>query len=139
MTITDRRFERAAVLDITGPITGRKAAAEIDAIVRRHAWAGVDVIVANLARVPIVDCAGLGALVDAYITMQHSRGAFRLACVTRRIHDLVVITRLITVFDTFDSVEDALGGRAAAEGDTAFAPRPSMTSLEPIQRFLRRA
>ena len=139
MTISERQVEHAVVLDVTGPITGRQAAGVIDAIVHRHAKAGTHVLLANLGRVPLVDLAGLGALVDAYITMQQASGAFRLACLTKRIHDLVVITRLVTVIDTFDSVEEAIGGAIPANRPMAQGARLSMASLAPIQRFLRRA
>ena len=71
--------------------------------------------------------------------MKQASGAFRLACITKRIHDLIVITRLVTVIDTFDSVEEAIGGLVAANGGMAQGARLSMTSLVPIQRFLRRA
>ena len=139
MNISERQFEHAVVLDVTGPIAGPDAAGMIDATVRRHAKAGTRVLVANLGRVPLVDLAGLGALVEAHITMQQASGAFRLACVTKRIHDLVVITRLVTVIDTFDSVEEAIGDLIPANRGRAQGARLSTTSLAPIQRFLRRA
>ena len=139
MNISERQFEHAVVLDVTGPMAGRQAAGMIDATVRRHAKAGTRVLVANLGRVPLVDLAGLGAFVDAYITMRQARGAFSLACLTKRIHDLVVITLLVTVIDTFDSVEDAIGGATPANREMAQRARLSTTSLAPIQRFLRRA
>ena len=139
MNISERQFEHTVVLDVTGPIAGHQAAELIDATVRRHAKAGTRVLVANLGRVPLVDLAGLGALVDAYITMRQASGAFRLACVTKRIHDLVVITRLVTVIDTFDSIAEAIGGTIPANRGIRQGARLSTTSLAPIQRFLRRA
>ena len=139
MNISERQFEHTIVLDVTGPIAGHQAAGMIDATVRRHAKAGTRVLVVNLGRVPLVDLAGLGALVDAYITMRQASGAFRLACVTKRIHDLVVITRLVTVIDTFDSVEEAIGGAIPAHQRMGQGARLSTMALAPIQRFLRRA
>jgi anti-sigma B factor antagonist len=139
VTISERLVEHAAVLDVAGPMTGHKAAGMIDAAVRRHARAGTPILVANLGRVPSVDLAGLGALVDAYITMRQAGSAFRLACVASRIHDLVVITRLLTVIDTFDSVEEALGGAIPTDHGMAQDGKLSMIALAPIQRFLRRA
>jgi len=138
MSINERRFEHAVVLDVTGPMIGRKSAGLIDAAVRRHAKTGARIVVANLGHVPFVDLAGLGALVDAHITMRQASGMFRLACVTRRVHDLVVITRLLTVIDIFDCVENATGGVTPPEAMTQ-NERLSVTALAPIQRFLRRA
>jgi len=139
MTISERQFGPSTVLDVTGPISGREAADMIDAAVRRHARAGTRILVANLGRVPRVDLAGLGALVDAYITMRQADGVFRLACVAKRIHDLVVITRLVTVIDTFDSVEDAVGDTVPAYEGIGQDARLPVMALAPIQRFLRRA
>jgi anti-sigma B factor antagonist len=139
MSISERRFEHAVVLDVTGPIAGRYTAGLIDAAARRHARAGTRILVANLGRVPLVDLAGLGALVDAHITMRQARGVFRLACVTKRIHDLVVITRLLTVMDTFDSIEEAVGLSIPTDRGTTQNSLLSTIALAPILRFLRRA
>jgi anti-anti-sigma factor len=138
MTITERRFEHAVVLDLTGPITGRNAAGVFDAAVHRHARSGMSLLVANLARVPSVDLAGLGSLVDAHITMRHAGGAFRLACVTKPIRDLVVITRLLAVIDAFDSVEEALAGSVPRDRGMAQDWPLRTMALAPILRFLRR-
>ena len=139
MNIAERRFKDAVVLDLTGPMTGRQAAGTIDAAVRRHARARTRILVANLGRVPSIDLAGLGALVDAHTTMRHAGGAFRLACVTKHIQDLVVITRLLTVVETFESIEEAVDRSIPTVGGKAQDWRLSTIALAPILRFLRRA
>jgi len=139
MDITERRFKDAVVLDVTGPMTGRQAAGMIDAAVRRHARVRTRILVANLGRVPLVDLAGLGALVDAHTTMRHAGGAFRLACVTKQIQDLVVSTRLLTVVDTFESIEEAVDRSIPTFRGKAQDWRLSTIALAPILRFLRRA
>jgi len=137
MKITERQFGDVIVMDLRGAIAGRKAADMIATAVRRHCREGVRRIVANLSGVSAVDLVGLGALVDAYMELRQASAGLALACVTKRIHDLVVITRLLTIFDTYDSVEDALGG--AATMDTGAKPAAiSLMSLGMIQRFLRR-
>jgi anti-sigma B factor antagonist len=139
MKISERRFGDAVVLDLVGPLAGAKAVALIDSAVRRHSRSGRPVVVANLGRVPLVDLAGLGALVEAYRMMREAGGVLRLAAITKRIHDLVVITRLLTVFDTFDSVEEAVGVRVPAPAGLAETAQLSMMSLGRIRRFLDRA
>lgn len=62
---------------------------------------------------------------------------FKVACITKRIHDLVVITRLLTIFETYDSVEEAVGEATAAYAGLNFSER-SLTSLGTIDRFLGR-
>jgi anti-sigma B factor antagonist len=135
MRVSERQVGDVVVLDLAGPMAGGRAAAAIEAIVRRHSQQGANLI-ANLAGVPSVDLAGLSALVEGYSTMRNAGGALRLAGLTRRIHDLLVITRLVTVFDVFESVDDALRDAIPAHAE---APGLSATSLGMIQRFLRRA
>src|ERR671927_14704 len=105
MRINERQCGSVTVLDLSGAISGRDAASAIDAAVRRHMRNGTRRLVANLANVPAIDLGGLGALVEAWRAMREAGGVLSLASVTRRIHDLIVITRLLTVFDTFDTVE----------------------------------
>ena len=67
---------------------------------------GTTKIVINLAQVDFIDSSGLGALVGLYSTA-NSRGAkIKLAAITKRFHELLQITKLLTVFDVYDS-EDA--------------------------------
>jgi len=137
MKIIERKLAGALVLDVVGRIAGYDATILIHEVVRRHSAAG-RIVVANLADVPSVDCGGLGALVEAYCTAKKAGGVLRLAGVTTRIHDLLVLTRLLTVFETFDSVEEAARGAASAP-DIRDTPRVSMATLGAIHRFLRRA
>jgi anti-sigma B factor antagonist len=137
MRVSERRFGDVVVLDLHGPIAGQKAVTMLESAVRRQCREGVRDVVANLGGVPSIDLAGLGALVDAHVALG-PRGDFKLACITKRIHDLVVITRLLTLFDTYDSVEEAVGGAAQAHTG-ATSPQLSEMSLAKIHRFLRRA
>jgi anti-sigma B factor antagonist len=138
MRITERPFDDVIVLDLHGPIAGPKAAGMLEAAVRRHCRSGVRSVVADLSSVPSVDLAGLGALVDAHLALREAGGCFKLASVTKRIHDLVVITRLLTVFDTYDSVEEAVGGAIPAYAGVK-SQRLSLLSLGTINRVFRRA
>lgn len=137
MRITERQFGDVVVLDLRGAIAGPKAVEMLDAAVRRHCRGSARTVVANLGGVPSVDLAGLGALADAHMALQQASGIFKLACVTKRIDDLVVITRLLTVFDTYDSVEEAVSGATPAYAGVK-AAEPSLMSLGTIHRFLRR-
>jgi anti-sigma B factor antagonist len=137
MTISERRVGSAVVLDISGPLAGPDEARKIESTVRRHGRNGVRTLIANLGGVPSVDLGGLGALVEGSRVMRELGGALRLVRITRRIHDLIVITRLLTVFDTFDSVEDAVAGMTGESRE--LAPALSPATLGVINRFLRRA
>jgi anti-sigma B factor antagonist len=65
-------------------------------------------IVLNLAEVPYLDSAGLGEVVRAYTTVSRQGGSLKLLNLTKRITDLLSITKLLTVFDTFDSEDEAV-------------------------------
>jgi anti-sigma B factor antagonist len=65
-------------------------------------------ILLNLAGVPYIDSAGLGEVVRTYTTVSRQGGALKLVNLTKRITDLLSITKLLTVFETFDSESDAL-------------------------------
>ena len=137
MRIIERRVGNVAVLDLVGPLTGWMAARAMEEAVRRHRQAGTHTVVANFGRVPAVDLAGLGALVDGYSAMREAGGEMRLAGLTR-IHDLVVMTRLLTVFDTFESVERAVEGPISAGSAVGGSTRESAPFRGMFHR-LRRA
>ena len=62
----------------------------------------------NLESVPYVDSAGLGGIVHIYTTVSHQGGTLKLLNLTKRITDLLTITKLLTVFETFDSEAEAV-------------------------------
>jgi anti-sigma B factor antagonist len=65
-------------------------------------------IVIDLGGVSYVDSAGLGQLVQIHATTKNHGGALRLANVTKRLKDLLVVTKLVTVFDSYNSEAEAL-------------------------------
>jgi anti-sigma B factor antagonist len=127
MRISERHAGDATVLDLAGALVAGKADGIIEAAVRRQVRAGRRIVIANLGDVPSIDAAGLGALVVAYTTLREAGGVLRIAGATKRIHDLMVMTRLTTVFDTFDSVEQAVD--AANEAGRAVTAAPHQYSL----------
>ncbi len=138
MRITEREFESIVILDLHGPFVGLKAAEAVTdkmGLLRRD---GVRHVVISLRDVRSVDLAGLSALFEAYRATGDAGGSFKLACVTARIDDLVVLTRLLTIFDTYDSVEEAVGGPVPAYA-TVEAVQPSPIAFWTIPRFLRGA
>ena len=65
-------------------------------------------LILNLEGVPYVDSAGLGEIVRTYTTVSRQGGNLKLLNLTKRITDLLMITKLLTVFDTYDSEQEAL-------------------------------
>ena len=71
-------------------------------------------LVLNLAEVPYVDSAGLGEIVRTFTTVSRQGGSLKLLNLTKRITDLLAITKLLTVFETFDSEQDAVQSFSAS-------------------------
>jgi anti-sigma B factor antagonist len=71
-------------------------------------------IVLNLADVPYIDSAGLGEIVRTFTTVSRQGGSLKLLNLTKRITDLLSITKLLTVFETYDSENDAVQSFSAS-------------------------
>ena len=106
--IEQRVVGHVTILNIIGRLTIDEAAQhlknEIEEVISRG---GLHVIV-NLAKVPYIDSGGLGQLVASYGSVKRAGGAMKLLNVNSRNHDLLSITRLVTVFESFDSEAEAI-------------------------------
>lgn len=115
MTISERRVGSACVLDVDGAITVGPGSAELLADkVRSLLQQGDKQMIINLARVPYMDSTALGAMVHAYATVTRQGGSLKLLNVTKKLHDLLVITKLATVFESFDDEAAAVRSFRAA-------------------------
>lgn len=109
MNISQRSVQGVCVLDIDGPITlGAEGSEKLGDKVRSVLQSGEKQVLLNLASVAYIDSAGLGELVNAYTTVKKQGGSLKLVGVTKKLKDLLVITKLATVFDSFDSEAAAL-------------------------------
>ena len=109
MNISQRTVQGVCVLDIDGPITlGADGSEKLGDKVRSVLQAGDKQVLLNLASVAYIDSAGLGELVNAFTTVKKQGGSLKLLGVTKKLKDLLVITKLATVFDSFDSEAAAL-------------------------------
>ena len=96
------------VLDLHGKILIGEGDDALRDAVNRLADAGKSKILLNLADVPYVDSAGLGEIVRCYTTVSKKGGKLKLLNLTAKIRDLLAITKLLTVFETYDSEADAV-------------------------------
>jgi anti-sigma B factor antagonist len=109
MTISQRSVQGVCVLDIDGPIQlGADGSERLGDKVRSVLQSGEKQLLLNLSGVPYMDSAGLGELVNAYTTVKKQGGVLKLVGVTKKLKDLLVITKLSTVFDSFDTEAAAL-------------------------------
>jgi anti-sigma B factor antagonist len=108
MQIAERENGAVTVLDLSGKITlgedGNLLKDKLQSLLHQDKKK----ILFNLAQVSYVDSAGLGAIVSAYTTVTREGGTLKLANVTKKLQDLLSITKLLTVFETFDSEDEAL-------------------------------
>lgn len=106
--IDERVIGHVTVLDIAGRLTIEHAAQHLKDKVNSLISQQRNHIVLNLRNVPYIDSGGLGQLVASYGSVRKTGGALKLLNVGARNHDLLSITRLVTLFDSFDSEEEAV-------------------------------
>ena len=115
LKLTTRDVQGVTVIEATGRIILGQETNDLRESVKGLLANGITKIVINLANVDFIDSSGLGALVGLYSTA-NSRGArIKLASITKRFHELLMITKLLTVFDVYESEEKAITafGKAA--------------------------
>jgi len=109
MHIQERPVGEVMILDLQGKLTIDEGEELLRDKVNSMLHQGFRSIILNLENVPFVDSAGLGAAVGTFISVRNKGGTLKLLHATKRIHDLLVITKLVTVFESFDSEADAVG------------------------------
>ena len=114
MDIQERQVGDVAILDISGKLVAGEEAAQLKDKVNSLIFQGRRQIVLNLAGVSYIDSTGLGAMASSYATVARQGGRVVLLSLTTRVQDLLAITRLLTVFDSFDTEADALKSLGAA-------------------------
>lgn len=107
MEIKERVVEGVSILDLSGRIVLGEGDIQIKERIRDLLADGQRKILLNLADVSYIDSAGLGALISCYTTVKREGGKLKLVNLTRRVQDLLAITKLITVFDTYDTEKEA--------------------------------
>jgi anti-sigma B factor antagonist len=106
--IEERNIGNVTVLDIVGKLTMDQAARHLKDKINSLISQQRTRIVLNLENVPYIDSGGLGQLVASYGSVMKTDGALKLLNVNSRNHDLLSITRLVTVFESFDSEAEAV-------------------------------
>ncbi|MSO55449.1 MAG: anti-sigma factor antagonist [Acidobacteria bacterium] len=108
MQIAERESGSVTILDLSKKITLGEDGTLLKDKLQSLLHQGKKNVLFNLAQVSYVDSAGLGALVSAYTTVTREGGSLKLANVMTRLQDLLSITKLLTVFETFDSEDEAI-------------------------------
>jgi anti-sigma B factor antagonist len=114
MQIDERTVGDVMVLDVKGKVTLGEGDEMLKDKVNSLVNQGNKKIVLNLAEVPYIDSAGLGEIVRTYTTVSRQGGSLKLLNLTKRITDLLSITKLLTVFETYDSESEAIRSFSAS-------------------------
>ena len=100
--LTTRQVGDVTVVDAVGRITLGEGASTFRDTVRDLAGNGKKKLLLNLAEVSYIDSSGIGEMVSGFTTVTNQGGAVKLLNLTKRVRDLLQITKLYTVFEVFD-------------------------------------
>jgi anti-sigma B factor antagonist len=108
MVLTPRRLDDVVILDLSGRITMGEGTLILRDQIQKLLRAGDRKVLLNLADVDYIDSSGLGELVTSFTTVRNQSGQLKLLNLTRRVQDLLQITKLLTVFEVFNNETAAL-------------------------------
>jgi anti-sigma B factor antagonist len=108
LNINERQAGDVTVLDMSGKITIGEGSVALRSAIRRLIEEGKKKILLNLSQVSYVDSSGIGEFVASYTAINREGGQLKLLNLTQKIQDLLAITKLLTVFDTYDDESSAL-------------------------------
>ncbi len=108
MKMTESESGGVVILELSGKIMGGPDATLLNDKLHELIEAGKIKIIANLKGVNWMNSSGLGILIGGLTTMRNSGGDLKLANITDRIQSLLMITKLLTVFESFDTIDQAI-------------------------------
>ncbi len=108
MKMEEQASEDAVILKLSGKIMGGPDASLLNEKLHELIAAGKTKIIADLSKVEWMNSSGLGILIGGLTTMRNNGGDLKLANITDRIQSLLMITKLLTVFETFATIEKAV-------------------------------
>jgi anti-sigma B factor antagonist len=108
LNISERQVGDVTILDMDGKITIGEGSVALRTAIRRLLEEGKKNILLNLAKVGYIDSSGIGELVSSYTAINKEGGELKLLNLTQKLQDLLTITKLLTVFDVYESGEEAL-------------------------------
>jgi anti-sigma B factor antagonist len=109
MQLKTRKVEEVNVVDINGKITLGEGNIILRDTIRNLLARGEKKILLNLGDVTYIDSSGIGELVSSFTTTTNQGGQLKLLNLTKKVHDLLQITKLLTVFEVFTSEAEAVG------------------------------
>ncbi len=108
MKTSSRKVDGVTIVDLSGRITLGEGSVVLRDTVKDISSKGDKKILLNLGDVTYIDSSGIGELVSAYTSVRNSGGELKLLNLTKKVHDLLQITKLYTVFDISDDEASAI-------------------------------
>jgi anti-sigma B factor antagonist len=108
INISERQAGDITILDLAGKVTIGEGSVALRNAIRRLLGEGKNKILLNLSGVGYIDSSGIGELVSSFTAVNKEGGVLKLLNLTQKIQDLLAITKLLTVFDVYDSEAEAL-------------------------------
>ena len=108
MKASSRRVDGVTILDLSGRITLGEGSVVLRDQIRDLLGKGEKRLLLNLGDVTYIDSSGIGELVSAFTTVRNQGGELKLLNLTKKVHDLLQITKLYTVFDVKDDETSAI-------------------------------
>ena len=108
LDLKERQAGDVTILDLTGEVRIGEGSISLRDSIRKLADAGKNKVLLNLAGVKYMDSSGVGELIANYTTLSRQGGQLKLLNLTDRIQNLLVITKLLTVFDSYENEAEAL-------------------------------
>jgi anti-sigma B factor antagonist len=112
MKASTRQVDGVTIVDLSGRITLGEGSAVLRDTIKDLLSKGQKKILLNLGDVSYIDSSGIGELVSAFTSVRNQGGELKLLHLTKKVHDLLQITKLYTVFDVKDEEAQAIGAFA---------------------------
>lgn len=122
LKIATRRMDGVVILDLDGSIKLGESSAELHKALKTQVEEGNLRVVMNLENVTSIDSSGLGSMIAGFATLEKSGGTLKLEKLSPRVSELMTITKLFTVFEIFDTEQEAVD----SFGDAADAAEPEV-------------
>ena len=115
MSVKERLDGDVAIMSVSGNLMGGPETTAVHDKVREVVGKGHKKLVIDLAGVKWINSSGLGVLMGSMTTMKNADGEMKLANVTQKVRSLLIVTQIITFFETYDSLEDAVSSFTSKE------------------------
>lgn len=109
MAVKKKVVDDVAVFEVKGKLMGGPETDEVHESVKSALESGTIKIVINLSHVKWVNSRGLGMLMACFTSCQNAKGHLKIAGATEKVNSLFMMTKLLTIFDTYDNADQAIG------------------------------